>query len=126
MSFKQAFLSLALWSFLVALPGLSIADVQRATGRVVALLVLEPTSDDYALHHGAITVGDAIGGFATYYWGGSFCPGKDLSEASVAALQRALDNPRVVVQPFTKNGQGGALCAVAIRYILRNEQGMFP
>jgi hypothetical protein len=71
-------------------------------------------------------MGDSIGGFATYHWGGSFCPGKDLPEASVAALHRALDNPRVVVQPFSQNGQGGALCLVALRFILRNEQGLFP
>jgi len=102
------------------------ADVQAATGRVVALLVVDSSSDSYALYHGQITVGDPIGGFATYYWGGSYCPGKDLLESSVAALHRALDDPRVVVQPFTKNGQGGALCVVAVRYILRNEQGLFP
>jgi hypothetical protein len=126
MSFKPALLSLASLLFATLLPGLAIADLQGATGRLVALIVFEPTSDEYALHHGSITVGDAIGGFATYHWGGSFCPGKDLAEASVASLHRALDNPRIVVQPFTKNGQGGALCAVAIRYILRNEQGMFP
>lgn len=102
------------------------ADLQAATGRLVSLLVVEPTSDDYALYHGAITVGDPIGGFGTYHWGGSFCPGKDLPEASVAELHRALDNPRIVVQPFTKNGQGGALCVVAVRYILRSEQGLFP
>ncbi len=102
------------------------ADVQAATGRLVGLLVVEPTSNEYGLYRGSITVGDSIGGFATYHWGGSYCPGKDLSEASVAALHRALDNPRVVVQPFTLNGQGGALCVVAVRYILRSEQGLFP
>jgi hypothetical protein len=102
------------------------ADVQAATGRLVGLLVIEPTSTQYAQYHGSITVGDSIGGFATYHWGGSFCPGKDLPEASVASLQRALDNPRVVVQPFTLNGQGGALCVVGVRYILRSEQGLFP
>jgi hypothetical protein len=104
----------------------SAADVQAATGRLVALLVVEPTSDSYPLYHGAISVGDSIGGVASYHWGGSFCPGKDLPESSVAALHRALDDPRVVVQPFTKNGQGGALCIVAVRFILRNEQGLFP
>jgi len=108
----------------VAPPG--AADVQAATGRLVALLVVESTSDTYPLYHGQITVGDSIGGFATYHWGGSFCPGQTIPTTSVASLQRALDNPRIVVQPFTKNGQGGNLCVVAVRYILRNEQGLFP
>jgi hypothetical protein len=117
---------LALLLVFGSIAGPSAADVQAATGRLVALLVVDPTSDSYPLYHGAISVGDSIGGFTTYHWGGSFCPGKDLLEPSVAALHRALDDPRVVVQPFTKNGQGGALCVVAVRYILRNEQGMFP
>ena len=108
----------------LAQPG--AADVQAATGRLVALLVVEPTSDTYPLYHGQITVGDSIGGFATYHWGGSFCPGQTLPLETVASLQRALDNPRILVQPFTKNGQGGNLCVVAVRYILRNEQGLFP
>jgi hypothetical protein len=110
----------------VSLAGVANADVQAATGRLVSLYVVEPTSDEYAIQHGSITVGDSIGGFGTYHWGGSYCPGKDLPESTVAALHRALDDPRVVVQPFTKNGQGGALCIVAVRYILRSEQGLFP
>jgi len=123
---SRALLVLMALAAMLAPSPTATADVQAATGRVVALLVVEPTSDDYAAYHGQVTVGDPIGGFATYHWGGSFCPGKDLLEGSIAALHRALDDPRVVIQPFTKNGQGGALCIVAVRYILRNEQGLFP
>jgi hypothetical protein len=108
----------------LAQPG--AADIQAATGRVLALLVNEPGSDIYLQYHGQIAVGDSISGVATYNWGGSRCPGLGLPEGSVASLQRALDNPRIVVQPFIKIGQGGHLCIVAVRYILRNEQGLFP
>ena len=68
--------SLAVLLDLGAYSRASVADVQAATGRVVALLVVEPTSDTYALYHGAISVGDSIGGFAVYHWGRFVLPGQ--------------------------------------------------
>jgi hypothetical protein len=102
------------------------ADTDGVTGRIVALRVWAPTSDDYPAHHGEIVVGDSIGGFATYYWGGSFCPGKTLDQPLVEMLQRGLDNPRIVLRPRVLNGQGGNQCVVAFQLILRNEQGFVP
>lgn len=102
------------------------ADTDGVTGRIVALRVWAPTSDDYPIHHGEIVVGDSIGGFATYYWGGSFCPGTTLEQPLVDMLQRGLDNPRIVLRPRIKNGQGGNQCVVAFQLILRSEQGFVP
>ncbi len=67
-----------------------------------------------------------MGGYVTYYWGGSRCPGTTLEDAEVALLHGALDNPRVHLEPRYKVGQGGALCLVAFSLVLRSETGALP
>jgi hypothetical protein len=112
--------------FLLAVATGSRADVIAATGPIVALRTNSLNSDDYAIFHGFIVVGDSIGGYARYHWGGSYCPGKDLSEAEVSLLQRGMNNPRIWIEPRTKNGQGGNLCLVAFDLVLRSDLGVLP
>ena len=118
--------AVAALGLLLGSAGTAGADTDGVSGRIVALRVWAPTSDDYPIHHGQVVVGDSIGGFATYYWGGSYCPGKDLDQSLVDMLQRGLDNPRIVLRPRLHNGQGGNQCVVAFQLILRSEEGFIP
>lgn len=117
---------IAAMALLLCVVAPAAADTDGSSGRIVALRVWGASSDDYAVHHGQIVLGDSIGGFATYYWGGSYCPGKDLDPQLVDMLQRGLDNPRIVIRPRLKNGQGGNQCVVAFQLILRSELGYVP
>jgi hypothetical protein len=123
---RVAKIAVVLGSLSLALATGSRADVVAATGPIVALRTNSPNSDDYALFHGFIVVGDSIGGYARYHWGGSYCPGKTLTEAEVALIQRGMNNPRIWIEPRTKNGQGGFLCLVAFNLALRSDLGVLP
>jgi len=102
------------------------ADTIGATGPVVVLRIYTTHSDDDGLQDGLLRVGDAVGGYLTYYWGGSRCPSLDLTDAEVTLLHSALDNPRMHLEPRYKVGQGGALCIVAFSLVLRSELGALP
>ena len=102
----------------------SAVDNVGATGRVLALRINTPASDDYGTDHGFLLIGDQISGITTYTWGGSRCPATNVTEGNVAMLQRALDNPRILVEPAWKTGQGGSTCLVRFTFFLRSEQGL--
>ena len=70
------------------------ADTVRSTAPIVAMRIHGINSDE-GFFDGFIMVGDSIGGYARYNWGGSFCPGVDLNAEEVEILQRALNNPRI-------------------------------
>lgn len=107
-------------------PGVASADTVQPIAPIAALRLVEPTSDEYALYHGFILVGDSIGGYAQYKWGGNQCPGLDISIESVAALQRGMNNPRILIEPRTKTGAGGNQCVVGFALVLRSDVGSLP
>ena len=87
--------------------GAARADTLGPIGRVIALEIVEQTSDLYASYHGRIVVDDAVGGGTiSYKWGGNQCPGLDVADP--AFLQRGFGNPRMLIAPAFKNGAGGA------------------
>lgn len=94
-------------------PHLASADSNGTKGRVIDLTVNESSSDDYAKFHGSVTL-YAQKSKTTYHWGGSYCPGKDLSSDSVERLTQAFLTRRwTKVTPTYKNGQGSYKCLVA-------------
>jgi hypothetical protein len=110
---------------LLATPSVSLAvDNVGAQGRVLAIRVNMTSSDDYGVEHGSVVIGDQISGVQTYKWGGSRCPAAEVTEDQIAMLQRALDNPRILVEPAWRPGQGGFQCLVRLTLFLRSEQGL--
>lgn len=122
----RTFLSIAaLAGILLATASVASAvDNVGATGRVLALRVNTSASDDYGLDHGFLLIGDPITGITTYTWGGSRCPATTVTEANVAMLQRGLENPRILVEPAWRTGQGGSTCLVRFTFFLRSETGL--
>jgi hypothetical protein len=109
----RALASLALLSTTILLsPHVASADSAGKKGRVIEISVNEPSSDDYAKFHGSVEIYSKKTK-ATYHWGGSYCPGKDLSAESVERLTQAFMTRRwTKVKPRYKNGQGGKKCLV--------------
>jgi hypothetical protein len=109
----RALATLALLATSILLtPHVASADSDGAKGRIIDLSVNEPASDDYVKFHGSVTL-YANKAKTTYHWGGSFCPGKDLSADSVERLTQAFLTRRwTKVTPRFKNGQGGNKCIV--------------
>lgn len=96
---------------LLALAAPVFADTVGLTGAIVGLREVNSNSDRYALLRGSIWIEESPGQLQEYRWGGSACPGKDLTEDEVANLARNLDrNVRII--PIFKNGQGGSRCLV--------------
>jgi hypothetical protein len=102
-------------------PGIASADDVKPMAPLVAVGLSESTSSEYASFHGFILVGDEIGGYLQYKWGGNHCPGLDVSSDGVAALQRGMNNPRVLIVPRTKPGAGGNQCLVGFTLALRSD-----
>lgn len=116
---------LALLSLAPAVPALA-ADATGALGPIVALQVNADTSDAYLQFHGRMIVGDSIGGYEEYRWGGTACGSKVLSDQQVARLQDGMNNPRVLVEPLWQAGQGSSQCVVGFSLVLRSETGALP
>ncbi len=102
------------------------ADDVQPTGPIAVLRVNETTSDDYASFHGILIVGDSVGGYFSYKWGGSHCAGFDLGAPQVEILQRGMNNPRILIEPRTKPGAGGNQCLTAFSLVLRSDTGALP
>ncbi len=113
----RMFSSLLLLGAFAVTPKLANADSKGAAGRIVEVQVNAQGSDNHALYRGAVKVRSGkkkAFTYATYKWGGSTCPGKDLTADQVAVLSEALANrSRVSLIPRFKNGQGGNKCLVS-------------
>ena len=107
-------------------PGLGWADTVQPIAPLVAIQLLEPVSDDFSSFHGFIMVGDSVGGYARYKFGGNHCPGIDVSGENIAALQRGMNNPRILIGARTKLGVGGNQCLVGFTLVLRSDIGSLP
>ena len=102
------------------------ADVVGPIGPIAALRIQTPNSDDIGTFRGYVLVGDSIGGYLRYNWGGSFCPGATLTDEEIEVLQRGMNNPRMLIEPSYKIGQGGNFCLVAFSLVLRSDQAALP
>ena len=102
------------------------ADTVQPIARLAAIVLNESSSDDYASYHGIIFVGDDVGGYFQYKWGGSHCPGFDVSAEALATLQRGMNNPRILIAPRTKPGAGGNQCLVSFTLVLMSDTAALP
>jgi len=120
---RRLLLAVAL-AAIVAVP--ARADLVGAIGPIVALRIQNTSSDDFASFKGFILVGESIGGYVRYNWGGSRCPALILTDAEIQSLQRGMNNPRILIEPSYKLGQGPNLCLVAWSLVLRSDQAALP
>ena len=102
------------------------ADTVQPVGPIAAIRYHSTASDDYTTFQASVQVGDSVGGYVTYRIGGSSCPNANFDIDEIALLQRAMNNPRILIEPRTKVGQGGNLCLVAFTLVLRSELGALP
>jgi hypothetical protein len=90
------------------------ADTSGASGRIVQITVNEAGSDEFTKFRGSITVWTGKDAPEDEYkWGGSSCPGLDISAEGVDRLVNAFYTRRWTrVTPHYKVGQGGTKCLV--------------
>jgi hypothetical protein len=101
----------------ILLAGVAAADDVGDVGTIVGLQVNTASSDAYLQMHGRMYVLDGNKQVDEYRWGGTSCGSKQLTEAQVAALHRALDNKRMKIEPLSQTGQGQAVCLVGFTLI---------
>ncbi|WAS98113.1 hypothetical protein [Nannocystis punicea] len=100
----------------VMLPAVALADSAGSAGNVEALTVYESSSDNHAMFNGAVTIKERTGQKRDYKWGGSLCPGRDLSANSINLLFQALrEKKQVEVTPTYKAGNGGERCLTGFK-----------
>jgi hypothetical protein len=105
-----------LLSALVLAPAVAAADSKGSPGRVASVDVNTAGSDDFSKFRGEVAIRAGSKKVQKmkverYRFGGSTCPGKDLSEAQLQMLLTAM-HERDIVTPRYKNGQGGHRCLV--------------
>lgn len=90
------------------------ADTEGKRGRVTALRINTPGSDEHPLFSGSITVKLGSGALVEYRWGGSSCPGQKLSDPQVDLLMAAfVERSRTRITPLYTMGEGpGTRCLV--------------
>jgi hypothetical protein len=116
---------LAVVSFVLP-PVAQAVDIIGATGRIVALHLKDTNATSYGQFHGWILVGDEVVGVQTYRWGGSWCAGFPLSAENLSVLKSGLDNPRLLIRPEYKIGQGNTVCLVAFTLFQRSDETLLP
>jgi hypothetical protein len=98
------------------LPAAASADSNGAAGSVEAIVLHEPGSDNHPMYHGAVVLKERAGVKREYRWGGSLCPGRELSDTSLGLLFEALrSGAQVEVTPLFKSGNGGQRCITGLR-----------
>lgn len=115
----------ALTLVLPASPALA-ADALGALGPIVVVERNSQSADAYLQWHGRMVVGDSIGGYLEYRWGGVACGSRVLTESQTGELIAAMNNPRILVLPRWQSGQGGSQCLVGYSFVLRSETGALP
>jgi len=99
------------------------ADEVGALGPIVLFGHSDASADKFLQYHGRLVVGDSVGGYQEYRWGGASCGSKTLTDAHLAELMAGMNNPRILIQPLWKAGQGSAQCLVGYDLVLRSETG---
>jgi len=106
--------------------GTAAADNTGALGPLVVVSRNSASADTYLQFHGRAVVGDSIGGYVEYRWGGASCGSRTLTEFQVGELIAGMNNPRLLVEPLWQAGQGNAQCLVGYSFVLRSETGALP
>ncbi len=115
MSLRSRVMKGAALAAVVLVPAVAYADADGLKGTVASVTVNETYADDYSAERGNLIVNE--GSVARkYQWGGTACNGKNLSEANISLLFRALEaTDKLEVVPSYKGGAGGARCLVGFR-----------
>ncbi len=106
-------LTLGLAMFCTGIPEVARADFDGDPGRIRSLTHNTPGSSEHSLFQGSIVIKPRNAPGQEYKWGGTTCPGKNLTVDEVALLERAFLGWGWKIHPFFKNGQGGNSCLVA-------------
>jgi hypothetical protein len=96
-------------------PATSFADSNGLYGSVDSVTVHESSSDNYAMVNGVLSVREKSGTKRDYKWGGSLCPGRNVSAGSLAMLFDALRSDNVQVTPSYKLGNGNTRCLTGFK-----------
>jgi hypothetical protein len=108
-------LSLLAGLMIVSVPATTFADSDGLVGSVDSVTVNESGSDDYAMANGVVTVREKSGTKRDYKWGGSLCPGRNLSASSISTLFDALRTQNIEVAPSYKLGNGATRCITSFK-----------
>jgi hypothetical protein len=112
---RDAIRALSIGAALLTCATVVHADDVGQYGTPVALQVNTVASDTYLQFHGRLSVKAADGTLGEYRWGGTSCGSRVLTDAQVAALQRALDNNKMRIKLLTQDGQGSTICVVGFQ-----------
>ncbi|MDC0674581.1 hypothetical protein [Nannocystis radixulma] len=100
----------------VAVPAISYADSAGTVGNVEAVTLHEPGSDNYGMFNGSVTIKEKTGQKRDYKWGGSLCPGREISANSINLLFQALQARKALeVTPNYKTGNGNERCLTGFK-----------
>jgi len=115
MSLRSRVLKFAAVSVVVLVPAVAFADADGIVGTVASVVVNESSADDYAVERGSIVVNEASA-TRKYQWGGTACSGRNISEANIQLLVRAMQNrDKLQIVPSFKTGAGLARCLVGFK-----------
>lgn len=114
---RIAIRTLVLVAALISWAGTARADDVGAVGTVAGLQVNTTSADTYLQYHGRVLVKVSGDQLDEYRWGGTSCGTRVLTEPQVAALQQALGNKRVRIQPLSQDGQGDIICLVGFTIV---------
>ncbi|MDC0721860.1 hypothetical protein [Nannocystis bainbridge] len=97
-------------------PATTFADSSGSLGTVDSVTLYESSSDDYAMANGVVSVREKTGTKRDYKWGGSLCPGRNVSSDSIGMLFDALrSQPNVEIVPSYKVGNGATRCLTGFK-----------
>ncbi|MFY0538356.1 hypothetical protein [Nannocystis pusilla] len=101
---------------IVSAPATTFADSAGSIGNVDSVTVYESSSDDYAMANGVLSVREKSGTKRDYKWGGSLCPGRNVSADSISMLFDALrSQTQVEIVPSYKVGNGATRCLTGFK-----------
>jgi hypothetical protein len=116
MSLRSRVLKVAALAAVVLIPAVAYADSYGIAGTVVSLTINETSADDYLAERGSLILSEG-GVPRKYQWGGTACNGRNVSDANIALLFRAMEHgDRMKVSPSYKAGAGQARCLVGFKF----------
>lgn len=95
--------------------GSALADYVGIAGKVISVTINGSKSDDYKSYHGSVKIKPPGKRKrpVEYKWGGTLCPGKNLTDHEVGLLVQAFHNRKTThVLPRMKSGQAHTKCLV--------------
>jgi len=124
---KTALVSAFALSLTTLISGSALAYTVGVAGKIISVTINGSKSDDYNKFHGSVKIRPPGKNKRSveYKWGGTNCPGKNLTADQVDILVGAFHERKSThVVPHSKNGQGGAKCLVGFE--LKRPGGSSP